>query len=61
MKNLFRKFIEWLYIRYVIAHEVEKAMYIVKDFREDELEITFAADEEMEAMIEASRPGRTKH
>ena len=61
MKYYFKKFIEWLYIRYVITPEVEMAMYLVKDLREDDLEVTFVPDDEFEAMIEASRPGNTKH
>ena len=56
---MIKRFITWLYIKYVVLPDAEEAMEAFGFLREEDLEINFEPDEELNATIEASR--ETKH
>ena len=57
--RMIKRFITWLYIKYVVLPDAEEAMEAFGFLREEDLEINFEPDEELSATIEASR--ETKH
>jgi hypothetical protein len=56
---MIKRFITWLYARYVIIPAAKAAIRSFEGLNEDDFEITFTPDEELEAIIEAM--GETKH